>query len=40
MAEQLKGWDIEGGGSSKVEFTKFSEGLTKIRLVDTVPHMR
>ena len=37
---KLVGWDIEGGGGNKVEFTKFPEGLTKIRLVDTVPHIR
>lgn len=41
MMSKLKGWDIKSGGDgNKVEFTKFPEGLVKIRLVDEIPNMR
>lgn len=35
------GWNFEvGGNDRKVEYTKFPEGITKIRIVDTEPHIR
>lgn len=34
-------WDLDsGGGGSKVEFAKFSPGLTKIRVLDPAPYVR
>lgn len=38
-------WDLENtkagnGGNNKTNFTKFQEGVTEIRALDTVPHMR
>ncbi len=37
-----KGWDFDTGSSrgSNVEYTKFPEGITKIRVVDTAPNIR
>lgn len=36
---KMQGWDLDSS-SSKVEFTKFPEGITKIRVVDESPNMR
>jgi len=37
----MSGWDFNNDGNDKkIEFTKFPEGVTKIRLVDKEPHMR
>ena len=37
----MSGWDFESGGSERtVEFTKFAEGITNIRVVDDVPNIR
>lgn len=35
-------WDLDGGasGGSKVEFTKFPVGATRIRVLDPAPHVR
>lgn len=35
-------WDLDGGstGGSKVEFTKFPAGATRIRVLDEAPHVR
>lgn len=38
---ELQGWDLDdGGGNSKIDYTKFPEGLTVIRLIDAKPNMR
>lgn len=39
------GWDLEsfdgsGSSSDKVQFTKFPEGITRIRIVDDAPYQR
>ena len=38
------GWDLEantnGSGSTKSEFTKFPEGITRLRIVDEEPYQR
>lgn len=38
----LQGWDLNAGTSSgkKNNFTKFPEGITRIRILDEVPFMR
>lgn len=36
----MSGWDFDGNDSSKKEFTKFSEGITKIRIIDDAPNIR
>ena len=37
----MSGWDFNSNNNDKkIEFTKFPEGVTKIRLVDPEPHMR
>lgn len=35
-------WDLDsnGGGGDKVEFTKFPEGITRLRVVDEAPYVR
>ena len=37
-----KGWDFDtgSGGGNNVEYTKFPEGITKIRVVDATPNIR
>lgn len=38
----LQGWNLDAGGSQskKNSFTKFPEGVTRIRILDQVPFMR
>lgn len=37
----LEGWDLNAGsGGSKNSFTKFPEGITRIRILDKAPHIR
>lgn len=38
----LQGWDLNAGstGTKKNTFTKFPEGVTRIRILDNVPFMR
>lgn len=38
----LEGWDLNAGGGNgkKNAFTKFPEGITKIRILSSAPHMR
>lgn len=36
----MTGWDLDGGGGSKSEFTKFPVGATRIRILDGAPHIR
>jgi hypothetical protein len=38
----MSGWDLESGkgSSSKMEFTHFPEGITRIRIVDPEPYAR
>lgn len=41
----MSGWDFDanngsGGGGDKINFTKFPQGVTKIRILDTEPHVR
>ena len=36
----MMSWDFDKTDDNKVEFTKFPEGVTTIRVVDTVPHVR
>lgn len=42
---ELTGWDLNAGrvtanAGNKLNFTKFQEGITKIRILDNAPHMR
>lgn len=41
----MSGWDTAfeskgGSGSGKTEYTKFPEGITRIRIMDAIPHSR
>jgi hypothetical protein len=36
----MGGWDFDSSSGKNVEFTKFPEGITKIRIVDDAPHIR
>lgn len=36
----MSGWDYESEETKKKEFTKFAEGITKIRIIDDAPKVR